>query len=36
MARLLTAIIGLLLRICTKKFEEEFLDIDGVPLKTFA
>jgi len=36
MATLLTAILGLLLRNCTKRIEEEFLDTDGVQLKTFA
>jgi len=36
MATLLTAIIGLFLRNCTKRIEEEFLDTDDVQLKTFA
>ena len=36
MATLLTAILDLLLSNCTKRIEEEFLDTDGVQLKTFA
>jgi len=36
MATLLTAITGLLLRNCTKRIKQEFLDTDGIQLKTFA
>jgi len=35
MAKLLTAIC-LLLRNCTKRIKQEFLDLDSVQLKTFA
>jgi len=36
MATLLTAILCILLRNCTKKIEQEFLDTVSVQLKTFA
>jgi len=36
MAILLTAILCLLLRYCTKRIKQEFLDTDSVQLKTFA
>jgi len=36
MATLLTAILCLLLRNCTKRIKQEFLDIDSFQLKTFA
>jgi len=36
MATLLTAILCLLLRNCTKRIKQEFLDTDSVQLKTFA
>jgi len=36
MAILLTAILCLLLRNCTKRIKQEFLDTDSVQLKTFA
>jgi len=36
MATLLTAILCLLLRNCTKTIKQEFLDTDSVQLKTFA
>jgi len=36
MATLLTAILCLLLRNCTKRYEQEFLYTGGVQLKTFA
>jgi len=36
MATLLTAIFCFLLRICTKRIKQEFLDTDSVQLKTFA
>jgi len=35
MATLLTAILCLLLRNCTKRMKQEFLDTDSVQLKTF-
>jgi len=36
MATLLTAILCLLLRNCTKRIKQEFLDTHRVQLKTFA
>jgi len=36
MATLLTAILGLLLRNCKKRFKQEILDTDSVQLKTLA
>jgi len=36
MATLLSAILCLLLRNCTKRIKEEFMDTDGVQLETFA
>jgi len=36
MATLLTAILCLLLRNCTKRTKQEFVDTDSVQLKTFA
>jgi len=36
MATLLIAILGLLLRICTKRIKREFLNTDSLQLKTFA
>jgi len=36
MATLLTAILYLLLRNCTKRIKQEFLDTDSVQLKPFA
>jgi len=35
MATLLTAILCLLLRTCTKRIKQEFLDTRSVELKTF-
>jgi len=36
MATLLTAILCLLLRNCTKRIEQKFLDTDGVQFENFA
>jgi len=36
MATLLTAVLCLLLRNCTKRIKQEFLDTDNVLLKTLA
>jgi len=36
MATLLTAILCVLLRNCTKRIKQEFLDTDSVELETFA
>jgi len=36
MVTLLTVVLCLLLRNCTKRIKQEFLDTDGVQLKTLA